>query len=99
MMGAIFRADSFEHFTLRAVNIITQEAMQELFDGLLGNYSWRSYLPTMVGSSKEERLALGDWQSKDLFKLPATSTLRYAKVKSGTARKIKMKLSQIQEIL
>ncbi len=59
LMGAIFRADHFEHFTPRAVNLITQAAMQEMFDGLLGTYSWRSYLPTMalaVGSSKEGEL-------------------------------------------
>ena len=99
LMGAIFRADSFEHFTLRAVNIITQEAMQELFDGLLGNYSWRSYLPTMVGSSKEEWLALGDWQDKDLMKQSAAITLRYAEGKSGMSRRIKVKLSRVQEIL
>ena len=102
MMGAIFRADNFEHFTPRAVNLITQAAMQEMFDGLLGNYSWRSYLPTMalaVGSSKEERLALGDWQSKELLKQSAAITPRYAEVKSGMARRIKAKLSQVQEIL
>ena len=46
LMGAIFRADNFEHFTPRAVNLITQAAMQEMFDGLLGTYAGAgTYLP------------------------------------------------------
>ena len=72
-----------------------------MFDGLLGNYRWRSYLPTMalaVGSSREERLALGDWQSKELLKQSAAITPRYAEVKSGMARMIKAKLSRVQLI-
>ena len=84
------------------MNLITQAAMQEMFDGSLGNYSWRSYLPTMalaVGSSKEERLAPGDWQDKELMKQSAAVTLRYAEGKSGMSRRIKVKLSRVQEIL
>ena len=50
LMGAIFRADDFEHFTLRAFNLITQAAMQEVVHNaeLLGTYSWRRYLPTVA---------------------------------------------------
>ena len=71
-MGAIFKTDDFEHFTPRAVNLITHAALHEdnPWHELLGTYSWRKYLPTMalaVGSSNEERLALGDWQDKDLL--------------------------------
>ncbi len=41
MRGAIFRADDFEHFMPKAVNVITQVAMQEVTTNpqLLGTYS------------------------------------------------------------
>ena len=104
LMGAIFRADDFEHFTPRAVNIITQAAMQQVIENphLLGTYSWRRYLPTMalkVKSSPEERLALGDWQDNELLKATAPITLRYADGKDGLSRQIKTKLSKVQEII
>ena len=104
LMGAIFRTDDFEHFTPRAVNIITQAAMQEVVDNpqLLGTYSWRRYLPTIalaIGCSKEERLALGDWQDKELIKEVAPITLRYAEGKAGLSRQIKVKLARVQTFL
>ena len=103
-MGAIFRADTFEHFTPRAVNLITQAAMQEVTKDpdSLGAFSWRSYLPTMaiaVASSDEERLALGDWRDKELLKQSEAIALRYADAKSGMSRRIKTKLSRVQQSL
>ncbi len=72
--------------------------MQEVVENpqLLGTYSWRRYLPTMalaLGLSKEERLALGDWQDKDLIMSEAPITLRYADGKAGMSRKVKVKLA------
>ena len=104
LMGAIFRADDYEHFTPRSVNVITQAAMQEAVENpeVLGTYSWRRYMPTIalaVGCSKEERLALGDWQDKELLRDVAPITLRYAEGKAGMSRSIKMKMSQVQTIL
>ena len=102
MMGAIFRADSDEHFTPRAVNVITQAAMQDVVDNpqLLGTYSWRKYLPSMaLVAPSEERLALGDWQDKELLKTEAPITLRYAEGKTGLSRKIKVKLAKVQKAL
>ena len=83
MMGAIFRTDDMKYFTPRAVNIITQAVMQEVVENpqLLGTYSWRRYPMTMalqLKCSPEERLALGDWQDKELIRTNAPITLRYA---------------------
>ena len=104
LMGAVFTADTFEHFTPRAVNLITQAAIQEVTKDpdSLGAFSWRSYLPTMaiaVASSDEERLALGDWRDKELLKQSEAITLRYADAKSGMSRRIKTKLSRVQQSL
>ena len=101
LMGCIFRADDFEYFTPRAVNLITQAVMDEVVENpqLLGTYSWRRYLPTMglaANVTKKERLALGDWQDKDLIASEAPITLRYAEGKAGLSRKIKMKLAKVQ---
>ena len=52
-----------------------------------------------VGSSKEERLAFGDWQDKELMKQSAAFTLRYAEGKSGMSCRIKVKLSRVQQTL
>ena len=101
LMGSIFRADDFQHFTPRAVNLITQAAMNEVVENpqLLGTYSWRRYLPTMglaANCSKKERLALGDWQDKELIQSDAPITLRYAEGKAGASRTIKTKLAKVQ---
>ena len=101
MMGCIFRTDDYQHFTPRAVNLITQAAMDEVVENpqLLGTYSWRRYLPTMglaASLTKAERLALGDWQDKDLIASEAPITLRYAEGKAGMSRKIKTKLAKVQ---
>ena len=46
--------------------------------------------------TKKERIALGDWQDKDLIASEAPITLRYAEGKAGLSRMIKTKLAKVQ---
>ena len=46
--------------------------------------------------TKKERIALGDWQDKDLIASEAPITLRYAEGKAGLSRIIKTKMAKIQ---
>ena len=94
-MGMIFRTDTHEYLSSKAVNTLTMDAVAEVVENpqLLTTYSWRRMLPTIalhIKFSKEERLALGDWKDAKAIGDEAPITLRYADGKEGMSKGCKL---------
>jgi hypothetical protein len=67
MMGMIFRTDTREYLSSKAVNVSTINAVASVVDNprLLATYSWKRMLPAIalhLDFSPAERLAIGDWK-------------------------------------
>ena len=95
MMGMIFRTDTFEYFSARAVNALTMDAVAGVVENpeLLTTYSWRRLLPTAalhLNFSPAERIAIGDWKDAKAIGDEAPITLRYAEGKEGKSRTCKL---------
>ena len=95
MMGMIFRTDTYEYLSSRAVNALTMNAVAGVVENpeLLTTYSWRRMLPTIalhLNFSPAERLAIGDWKDAKEMGNEAPITLRYAEGKEGKSRVCKL---------
>ena len=95
MMGMIFRADTHEYLTAKAVNALTMNTVVGIVENpeLLTTYSWRRMLPTLALHLKfnaTERLAIGDWKDAKAISDEAPITLRYAEGKKGKSRSCKL---------
>jgi len=95
MMGMIFRTDTFEYFSAKAVNALTMNTVAGVIENpeLLTTYSWRRLLPTAalhLNFSPAERLAIGDWKDAKAIGDEAPITLRYAEGKEGKSRTCKL---------
>jgi hypothetical protein len=95
MMGMIFRTDTNEYLSSKAVNALTMNTVAGVVENpeLLTTYSWRRLLPTialLLGFSPAERLAIGDWNDAKEMGGEAPITLRYAEGKEGKSRVCKL---------
>jgi len=95
MMGMIFRTDTHEYLSSKAVNALTMHAVAGVVENpeLLTTYSWRRLLPTialLLNFSPAERLAIGDWKEAKEMGGEAPITLRYAEGKEGKSRVCKL---------
>ena len=104
MMGMIFRTDSQEYLSAKAVNALTMNAVAGVVENpeLLTTYSWRRMLPTLalhLNFSPAERLAIGDWKDAKAMSDEAPITLRYAEGKEGKSRVCKMMCSAVFAML
>jgi len=100
MMGMIFRTDTQEYLSSKAVNALTMNAVAGVVENpeLLTTYSWRRMLPTIalhLNFSPAERLAIGDWKDAKAMSDEAPITLRYAEGKEGKSRVCKMMCSTV----
>ena len=94
-MGMIFRLDTLEFFSARAVNALTIDIVSSSVENpqLLTTYCWRRMLPTVALFLKfdsTERVAIGDWKDAKQLSNEAPITLRYAEGKGGKARACKL---------
>ena len=95
MMGMIFRTDTFEFLSAKAVNALTVHTVANIVENseLLTTYSWRRMLPTVALALKfdaTERVAIGDWKDAKGLSDEAPITLRYAEGKAGKSRTCKL---------
>jgi hypothetical protein len=95
MMGMIFRTDTHEYLSSKAVNALTMNTVAGVVENpeLLTTYSWRRLLPTialLLDFSPAERLAIGDWNNAKEMGGEAPITLRYAEGKEGKSRVCKL---------
>jgi len=95
MMGMVFRTDTLEYLSARAVNALTMNAVAGVVENpeMLTTYSWRRLLPTAalhLNFSSAERLAIGDWKDAKAIGDEAPITLRYAEGKEGKSRTCKL---------
>jgi hypothetical protein len=104
MMGMIFRTDTQEYLSAKAVNALTMNSVAGVVENpeLLTTYSWRRMLPTValhLNFSPAERLAIGDWKDAKAMSDEAPITLRYAEGKEGKSRVCKMMCSAVFAML
>ncbi len=95
MMGMIFRTDTFEYLSARAVNALTMSTVAGVVENPeeLTTYSWRRLLPTAalhLNFTPAERIAIGDWTDAKAIGDEAPITLRYAEGKEGKSRTCKL---------
>ena len=67
MMGMIFRTDTHEYLSAKAVNALTMNTVAGIIENpeLLTTYSWRRMLPTIALHLKfnaAKRLAMAHWR-------------------------------------
>ena len=94
-MGMIFRLDTLDFLSARAVNALTIEVVSGSVENpqILTTYSWRRMLPTIALHLKfdsTERVAIGDWKDTKKLSNEAPITLRYAEGKAGISRACKL---------
>ena len=104
MMGMIFRTDTLEYLSSKAVNALTIEAVAGIVENpeLLATYSWKRMLPTTalhLNFSPAERLAIGDWKDTKAMRDEAPITPRYAEVKEGKSRVCKLICAEVFAVL
>lgn len=95
MMGMIFRLDTFEYFSARAVNALTMDVVGSIVENpeLLTTYTWRRMLPTValhIKFDSTERVAIGDWKDSKKVSDEALITPRCAEGKAGKTRTCKL---------
>ena len=95
MMGMIFRTDTHEYLSAKAVNALTMNTVAGTIGNpeLLTTYSWRRMLPTIalhLNFNAAERLSTGDWKYAKGISDEAPITLRYAEGKEGKSRSCKL---------
>ena len=86
---------SHEYLSSNAVNALTMNTVAKVVENpeLLTTYSWSRMLPTIalhLKFSREERLALGDWEDAKAIGDEAPITLRYAEGKEGMSKFCKL---------